>query len=74
MWDASEAMPWPAWNLTLQRAAGLINQALTEAGSQERVHVLYGGEDAVFVLLTPALLEAIARSGVFPTKQLPVPA
>ncbi len=53
MWGESEAKK--SWELTTKRAAGLINEWLIKAGSQERVHVLYGGEDAILVLLTPSM-------------------
>ncbi|MGQ0507768.1 MAG: hypothetical protein ACT4TC_20900 [Myxococcaceae bacterium] len=36
MWNDSEAKK--SWELTTTRAAGLINQWLTNSGSHERVH------------------------------------
>ena len=71
MWSGSEAKQ--AWELTTTRAAGLINRWLTEAGSQERVHLLHGGEDGVFVLLTPGQRALIAKSGVFRAGDVPTP-
>lgn len=60
--------------MTTGRVITLINQWLATAGSEERVHVLggLGGHDAVFVLLTPALRQAIAKSGVFREQDIPV--
>lgn len=62
-----------AWELTTARTAALISESLAKAGSAERVHALSGGEDCVFVLLTPALHDAIASSGVFPESEIPSP-
>lgn len=71
MWSESEAQR--SWELTSIRAASLINRKLETVGSQERVHLLYGGEDAVFVLLTAEMRELIAKSGVFPPGEVPAP-
>jgi hypothetical protein len=72
MWGEGEGNK--SWELTTGRTAGLINQWLIAAGSQERLHVLYGGEDAIFVLLTPGIQQAIAKSGVFRDRDVPAPA
>jgi hypothetical protein len=69
MWGEGEGKK--SWELTTARALGLINQWLTKAGSQERLHVLNGGEDAIFVLLTPDMQQAIAKSGVFRDHDVP---
>jgi hypothetical protein len=69
MWAKTDGRS--SWDLTMTRTVELINRGLADAGSDERVHILYGGEDAVFVLLTPVMLETIARSGVFGSKDLP---
>jgi len=63
-----------SWELTIRRTITLINNWLASAGSDERVYVLggAGGHDAVFVLLTPALWQAIAKSGVFREQDIPV--
>jgi len=63
-----------AWALTTTRVITLINEWLVAARSDERVHVLggLGGHDAVFVLLTPRLRQAIAKSGVFREEDIPV--
>jgi hypothetical protein len=71
MWSESEAKE--SWELTTMRAAALINQRLERAGSQERVHLLHGGEDALFVLLTPSMRDLIAKSGAFRPDEVPVP-
>jgi hypothetical protein len=71
MWNESEAKK--SWELTTIRAAALINRRLETAGSQERVHLLHGGEDAVFVLLTACMRDLIARSGVFRPEEVPEP-
>jgi hypothetical protein len=69
MWGKGEGRK--SWELTTLRVAGLINQWLAKAGSQERVHVLFGGEDAVFVLLTSGMREVIVKSGIFRGKDIP---
>jgi hypothetical protein len=71
MWGEGEGNK--SWELTTMRTAALVDEWLAKAGSQERVHVLNGGEDAIFVLLTPAMQQAIARSGVFHNKDIPEP-
>jgi hypothetical protein len=76
MWSDSEATQPRSpstWSLTTTRAAGLINQWLTESGSQERVHLLHAGEDGVFVLLTPSMQDLIVKSGVFRGSDVPAP-
>jgi hypothetical protein len=69
MWDESEAKR--SWELTTTRAAALIDRRLAVVGSQERVHLLSGGEDGVFVLLTPRMRDVIASSGVFRPEEVP---
>ena len=71
MWNESEAKK--SWELTTTRAAALINRRLEVVGSQERVHLLSGGEDGVFVLLTAAMRDMIASSGVFRPEEVPGP-
>lgn len=62
-----------SWELTTMRTIALINDWLAAAGSDERIHVLGGGgQDAVFVLLTPAIRQAIEKSGVFQEEDIPV--
>ncbi|MBX3191481.1 MAG: hypothetical protein KF819_31085 [Labilithrix sp.] len=71
MWSASEQHE--AWELTTTRAASLIDEGLAKVGSPERVHVLRGGEDAVFVLLTREMRQTIAESGLFADEEIPTP-
>jgi hypothetical protein len=71
MWDESEAKG--SWELTTTRAAALINRRLELVGSLERIHLLRGGEDGVFVLLTAGMREVIASSGVFRQEEVPAP-
>jgi len=71
MWGDGEASR--ALELTTTRSIALINERLANAGSQERVHVLHGGAEAVFVLLTPGIWQAIAESGIFRQKDVPAP-
>ena len=63
-----------SWELTTDRTITLTNLWLATAGSEERIHVLggAGGHDAIFVLLTPAMRECIAKSGVFGKGDIPV--
>lgn len=72
MWGEGEGKR--SWELTTTRTIALINERLTKAGSQERIHVLNGGEDAIFVLLTTAMQQAIVTSGVFEDGDIPAPA
>jgi hypothetical protein len=60
MWSTAEAKR--SWELTPIRAARLINAWLAETGSSERVHLLFGGHDGVFVLLTPHMRELLAAT------------
>lgn len=69
MWNEAEARS--SWELTTSRTAALINQKLEQAGSEERIHLLHGGEDGVFVLLTAAMRDRIATSGVFRPEEIP---
>jgi len=71
LWNQSEARK--SWELTTSRTATLINHKLEQVGSDERVHSLHGGEDAVFVLLTAAMRDRIATSGVFRAEEIPEP-
>lgn len=69
MWAEGEA--GRALELTTTRTIALINERLASAGSQERLHLLHGGAEAVLVLLTPGIRQAIADSGVFRTNDMP---
>jgi hypothetical protein len=71
IWNGSEARN--SWQLATTRTAELINRWLTQAGSQERLHLLNSGHDGVFVLLTPSMRDEIAQSRVFRDGELPVP-
>lgn len=71
MWNQSEAKN--SWELTTIRAAALINGHLERVGSRERVHLLNGGEDSVFVLLTTGMRDALAASGLFRPDEIPAP-
>lgn len=69
LWDESEREK--TWALTTGRVVTLVNEGLLKAGSKERVHILGGGEDAVFVLLTAALRETVVDSGVISPDDVP---
>lgn len=71
MWNEPEA--GSSWELTTSRAAALINQRLEQVGSEERIHLLHGGEDGVFVLLTAAMRDRIVTSGLFRPEEIPAP-
>lgn len=72
LWGEGEAKR--SWEQTTRRAIALINDWLAAVKSDERVHVLggAGGHDGVFVLLTPAMQQTIANSGVFRDRDVPV--
>lgn len=69
MWGAGDEKK--SWELTTTRTAALVNEWLREVGSQERVHLLYGGEDGIFVLLSPIMQQVISKSGVFQDRDVP---
>lgn len=44
------------------RAFSMINRLLMQAGSNERIYYLYGGNDMVAVFLTPEMYEAVSHN------------
>ncbi len=62
MWTKSEGKR--SWELTVKRTANLINHLLS-GRSSERLFLLHGGEDGLFVILDPAMQRLIAASGMF---------
>ncbi|XDD51472.1 hypothetical protein AB3N59_06960 [Leptospira sp. WS92.C1] len=62
-----------SWDLTLIRIVDWIQQGLEKAGSKEQIYLLGDGHDSTLILLTPAMLQMISESGLFPRQDLPVP-
>lgn len=60
------------WELAARRSVAVMNWLLERAGSPERAYLLYGGNDGQVVFLTPAMFEAILRSGLIAERDLPV--
>jgi hypothetical protein len=71
VYSAREASRAEVWQLAQQRALGLVNALLEEAGSAERAWLMSGGEDGVLVFLTPELRAFLARHWPFPREDLP---
>lgn len=61
------------WELTTTRAFGIVNTLLREAGSRERVFILYGGNDLHAVFLTDEMYEVLRRAAVLPPQEMPMP-
>lgn len=62
------------WDSTTRRCFAAINRLLEEAGSDERLHWLYGGNDNRAIFLTQAMYEAIRDSKTLPRREMPMPA
>lgn len=69
LWSEQEAKQ--SWELTCTRTMTLVDGWLARAGSDERLHLIGGGHDGVFVLLTPAMQKLIAASGIFKPRDIP---
>jgi hypothetical protein len=48
-----------SWGLAHARMQALLNRQLERGGKADRFYALYGGNDSVALVLTPAMLEAI---------------
>jgi hypothetical protein len=71
VYSAREASRGAVWQLAQERALGIVNTLLEEAGSAERAWLMSGGEDGVLVFLTPELRAHLARHWPFPPEDLP---
>ncbi|GIV97614.1 MAG: hypothetical protein KatS3mg057_2271 [Herpetosiphonaceae bacterium] len=60
------------WALSTKRTFDLVNHLLAEAGSDERVYLLYGGNDARAIFLTEEMHELIRTSGLLAPEEIPV--
>jgi hypothetical protein len=60
------------WRLGTERTFIIINTLLEQAGSDERVFQLYGGNDCHAVFLTPPMYHVIRTSGLFSPTELPI--
>ena len=61
------------WELTTTRTFALVDSLLREAGSEERVFHLYGGQDKRASLLTHEMYESRRLSALLLQRQMPVP-
>lgn len=73
IYSAAELASENIWELATVRTFTIVNIALREAQSDERVYILNGGNDLHAVFLTDAMHDAIIRSGVLLSNDLPEP-
>ncbi len=72
LYSGAELASANIWELTTTRAFGIVNTLLREAGSSERVFVLYGGNDLHAVFLTTEMYEVLRRAAVLPPQEMPM--
>lgn len=73
MYSGSELASGNLWQLTVERAFAAVNHLLANAGSNERIYWLYGGNDNLAVFLTEAQHGAIVESGLLDAREIPTP-
>ena len=73
-WDFVDAEPpWNPWLVAALRPLSVINALLTACGSRVRAHTMNaGGNDAVVILIDPAVVSAMQHSGDYPESAIPV--
>jgi hypothetical protein len=59
------------WGICTNRSFAIVNKLLKEAGSKERVYVLYGGNDLRAIFLTDEMFEIINKYTALPEKEQP---
>lgn len=59
------------WELSTRRAFNMVNTFLGQAGSPERAYLLYGGNDAQAVFLTPTMWSLVIQSGLLSSDETP---
>jgi len=69
----AEELEEDTWEPTTRRTFMLVNCMLADTGSDERVYLLYGGNEGQAIFLTPAMFEAIHESDLMPYSELPQP-
>lgn len=62
------------WSLSTARSFPAINLLLERAGSEERLYLEYGGNDAQAVFLTPAMQALIQESPLIDRQNTPIDA
>ncbi|WP_373232079.1 hypothetical protein [Cohnella sp.] len=70
---SEDEMDKDIWELSTNRAFGIINKLLKEVSSNERVYILYGGNDLRAVFLTSEMYKAINESKLIPDREMPIP-
>ncbi|MFC5401883.1 hypothetical protein [Cohnella soli] len=60
------------WELSTIRAFGIVNKLLEAASSDERVYILYGGNELRAVFLTSKMFKVINGSKFIPDKDKPI--
>ena len=60
------------WALTTRRCLGILNTLLQQHQSEERAYLLYGGNDAHIVFLTPTMQDLISRTRGVPPSEKPI--
>ncbi len=59
------------WELSTLRSFSIINNLLKLSNSNERIYILYGGNDLRAIFLTDEMYKIIIESGVLPENELP---
>jgi hypothetical protein len=59
------------WELSVQRGFAIVNDLLRQAGSEERLYALYGGNDTQAIFLTPDMYALILESPLTETSEKP---
>lgn len=59
------------WGLSSRRTSHLVNTLLERAGSEERIYMLYGGNDATALFLTPPIFAVIKATSLLPEREKP---
>ncbi len=60
------------WELSAIRTCSIVNELLCDAGSKERLYLLFGGNDGRVVFLTDAMYELIMKQELIPITDKPV--
>ena len=59
------------WGLTTRRCLAMLNDMLQRSQSADRAYLLYGGNDARVVFLTPSMHELILKTPGVPASDMP---
>lgn len=71
-WDYDAEPAWDPWTAATLRPLAVVNGLLAACASPVRAHVLdAGGNDAVVILVDPAIVTAMRDSGDYPESAIP---